>query len=427
MTTVRPLPVALPDTELFTAADVLRHSGDRLLLERALRRGDAVRVCRGVFARSRPEGEVERHLQLVRAIRSRPGHTGVIGGISAALLHGLQAGPGRLPSLVTVLRPSGSGPTADLDVLTTRLPASHVGEIDGIAVSTLARTVVDVTRREYPGDLTGLVVVDSALRSSSDPAALRRDCETVLADLRGCTGLAETRRVLREATPHAAGPAETMSRALLQHLGIPAPLLDVTFRWEQAARSDRWGEGDEPGGWGEPDGSAAGPDGWNTADESYGPVGGLGRWAPQRSAETEPLRLPEAARELLGRDGGVRALPPAVSGTVTVPFSWPDVHVLGIVVDRSIDRAGVPAGWPGDRTSWVDGPRRFLRSRGWVVVEWSADDLVDPWPLSQRLTRIMRELQGTPVGATGWAPERSGPRRPWAPTGWDGECGPARW
>ncbi|WOP18329.1 hypothetical protein [Raineyella sp. LH-20] len=407
MTTVRPKPVALPDTELFTADDVLHYSGDRLLLERSLRRGDAVRVCRGVFARRRPADEVERHLQLVRAVCARPGHTGAIGGISAALLHGLQTGLARLPATATVLRPSGGGPTADLDVLTTRLPASHVCEIDGLSVSTVARTVVDITRREHPGGLTGLVVADSALRTSPDPAALRRACETVLADLRGCTGLAQTRRVLREATPHAAGPVETMSRVLLQHLGIPAPLLDVTYLWEQTGRSDGWSEADEPDG----------------------PLGGLGRWAPQRSAETEPLWMWEAALELFRPADAVPDRPPtAAPGTVSVPFSWPDVGVLGVVVDRPVDEDGVPAGWPGDRASWVDGPRRFLRSLGWVVVEWSAEDLIDPWPLSQRLTKIMRELRGTPAGAAGWIADHSGPRRPWAPTGWGGGAfGPDRW
>lgn len=381
MTTTRPAaPPRLPDTEFFTADDVLHHSGDRLLLDRALRRGEAVRVCRGVYARSRPDGDVERHRQLVRAVFGRPGHTGAVGGVSAALLHGLSTGLGAVSATVTVLRPGGGGPTADIDLVATRLPASHLCEVDGLPVSTLARTVVDVTRRENPGSLTGLVVTDSALRASADPEGLRRDCETVLQDLRGCTGLARTRSVLREATPHSAGPTETVSRALLQQMGIPTPLLDVTYRWDPADPADDTGP--------------------------HEPVG-IGPEAPFGSVSLTSSATSSAA-------------------TVVVPFSWPDVHVLGVVLDRPVAEDGVPSGWSGDRDSWVAGPRRFLRRCGWVVVEWSPEDLSDPWPLSQRLTRIMRELYGGSVGPYGWARDHPALRPQWSPTGWRGEPYPDR-
>ncbi|MEA5154557.1 hypothetical protein [Raineyella sp.] len=347
MTTTHPgVAVPLPDLEFFSADDVLTLGGDPRLLQRALRRGDVVRVCHRIYARSRPDDEVERHLQVLRACLSGPVSDGVVGGVTAALLHGLDPGPEVLPTRVTLLRPGAGACTQDYEVLATRLPASHICELDTTPVSSVARTVVDITRREPFGSLTGLVVVDSALRRCADPGALRAEIEQVLADLRGCTGLSRTRSVLREATSHAAGATETISRALLGRMGIPAPLLDVTFRWPPAL------------------------------DDAAPPF-----WTPQRTGDVEP-----------GRPG---------TGAVTIPFSWPDTRLLGVVLDRSGER-GIPTGWQGDRREWLRGPRRHLREIGWHLVEWSPEDLRDPWPLSQRLTTIMRELNGG-FGPLSWS------------------------
>jgi len=130
------------------------------------------------------------------------------------------------------IRPgTGGGSTGERDVSASRLPGSHVRCVEDVAVSSVARTIVDLARRADPwhDDLTALVVADSALRQAADPAALRQECETVLQDLRGCSGIVAARRVLREATHLSAGPGETASRMLLKRMGMPTPLLDVTY------------------------------------------------------------------------------------------------------------------------------------------------------------------------------------------------------
>lgn len=410
MTTTRPaVPTPLPDLEFFTADDVLHQVDDPRLLQRALNRGEAVKLCRGVYARERPEGEEERHLQVLRACLAHPVPDGVVGGISAALLHGLELGPRTLPTGVTLLRPGAGASTAEYEVLATRLPASHTCRVDGVPVSTVARTVVDITRREPFGSLTGLVVADSALRKSGDPAGLRDEIETVLSDLRGCGGLSRTRSVMRSATPHAAGATETISRALLHRMEIPTPLLDVTYRWDpdpdaqgDLTAPDASDSHDDP--YDDPYDGRADP--YDYCARRWGSV--PDRWRPYRTAEAEPDREGSAA--------------------VVVPFSWPDVRVLGIVLDRPAEDRGVPSGWPGDRAAWLAGPRRFLRSVGWCVVEWSAEDLFDPWPLSQRLTTIMREISGGPTSLDWSALGRSTrsrlrPAAEW----WAEEPGPDQW
>lgn len=64
MTPMPPLPGSLPipPTDLFTIADLLGPDGDRAPVRRALDRGELVRVCRDVYARSHPDDPVERHL-----------------------------------------------------------------------------------------------------------------------------------------------------------------------------------------------------------------------------------------------------------------------------------------------------------------------------------------------------------------------------
>lgn len=406
-------PSPLPDLEFFSADDVLALGGDPLLLQRAIRRGDVVRVCHRIYARNRPDDEAERHLQVLRACLSGPVRDGVVGGVTAALLHGLEIGPEVLPTRVTLLRPGAGAGTQDYEVLATRLPASHIGEVDGTLVSSVARTVVDITRREPFGSLTGLVVVDSALHGCADPGALRTEIEQVLTDLRGCSGLGQTRSVIREATCHAAGAAETISRALLGRMGIPTPLLDVTYRWDPAA-DDGHEERESD------DTCAYDTCAYDTSAYGDGEYGGADPGDPALGHRYDP------AAAWLGRYGSAALQPPPWApartgdveaerpgaGAVTIPFSWPDIRLLGVVLDRSGEQ-GVPTGWQGDRRQWLRGPRRHLRELGWHLVEWSPDDLRDPWPLSQRLTTIMRELNGGfgPLSWSSWGRPISRGRR----------------
>lgn len=313
-------PLQIPSTPLFTTLDLVGPDGDRGAIRRAVSHRDIVKVCHGVYARSLPEDPVERHLQLVRAGLLRARGVGVVGGLSAAIVHGLDVGWWPLPQSATYVRPgSGGSSTSGIVVSSTRLPDHHVVEVGGLPVCSVARTIVDIARHSAPwhDDFIAAVVTDSALRHSPDPAALRAECEQVMDDLKGCTGMGPARRVLRAATHGSAGAAETVSRVLLERMGMPTPLLDVQFT------------NDTPG-----------VDGWET---------------------------------------------------VRIPFRWPSLGLLGVVL---VDSGGVPLGWSGDRHSWQAGPRRWLREQGNRVVEWTVEELGRPWVVSTRLSSVIRETRG---------------------------------
>ena len=323
-----PVPVLpLPAKELFTTADLVGGpDGDRGRIRRAVARGQIVKVCHGVYARSHPEDPVARHLQLVHGCLLRSRRPGVVGGISAALVHGLEVGWWALPTRATFVRPGvGGSESEDMEVLSTRLTSHHVRHVEGVPVCSVARTIVDLARRTTPwyDDLTPIVAADSAMRRSPDPAALSEACETVIRDLRNCSGLGAARAVLRMTTHLSAGPGETVSRLLLERMGMPTPLLDMAFE--------------------------------NDTDTD-------GHWQ------------------------GVR-----------MPFSWPSLRLLGVVLNVSSERSGIPTGWAGSRKAWEEGPRRWLREQGWHVVEWTLDELREPWLVSRRLAAVIRET-GPAIG-----------------------------
>lgn len=225
-----PLPVA--DQKLFTAAELADIEGDGSRIRRAVAQGRLVKVCHGVYTRHVPEDAAGRHLQLVCGCLLRVRRPVVVGGISAAVVHGLDLGWWPLPTRATFVRPGAGGSgTSDMEVLSSRLPDDHVRQIDGLPVCSVARTLVDIARRSSPwlDDLTALVVADSAMRRATDPVALRADCDAVIRDLRGCSGLGTARRVIADATHLSAGPTETVSRVLLRRMGMPTPLLDVGY------------------------------------------------------------------------------------------------------------------------------------------------------------------------------------------------------
>lgn len=323
-----PVPVLpLPVKELFTTADLVGGpDGDRGRIRRAVARGQIVKVCHGVYARSHLQDPVAAHLQLVHGCLLRSRHPGVIGGISAALVHALEVGWWTLPTRATFVRPGvGGSKSEDMEVLSTRLPDHHIRHVDGAPVCSVPRTIVDLARSSTPwyDDLTPIVAADSAMRRSPDPVALREACESVIRDLRSCSGLGAARAVLRMTTHLSAGPGETVSRVLLERMGMPTPLLDMAFENDTDTDGDREG--------------------------------------------------------------------------VRVPFSWPSLGLLGVVLNVTGHDGGTPTGWSGSREAWEGGPRRWLRDQGWQVVEWSLDELREPWVVSRRLASVMRET-GSAVG-----------------------------
>ncbi|MEI6621743.1 MAG: type IV toxin-antitoxin system AbiEi family antitoxin domain-containing protein [Actinomycetes bacterium] len=204
-------------------------------------------------------GERDRHLALCEGV-ARAIRGAVISHESAAAIHGLQCGRERLgtdPSTPVKITLSGSHhkPGAGVLVSGSALPAKDLVVVDGLAVTSLARTAVDLARKHHMPD--GLIVADSALRrmvadslpigwGSSDlrtavhepdhvlpaTAELRR----VVAGMRGWKGVEYAREAISLADPAAESALESVSRYFAYLAGIPAALIGWPVLGESGRR-----------------------------------------------------------------------------------------------------------------------------------------------------------------------------------------------
>ncbi|GIG35310.1 hypothetical protein [Cellulomonas pakistanensis] len=168
--------------------------------------------------------EAERHRLRVRAT-ARQLAAPLFGHESAAAVWRLPL-LGRWPVEVHVLVRGSSNTPSTAGVRRHRvstLPA--VRDRDGVTVTTVARTVVDLARA---GSFArGLVLADDALRRHG--ASVAGLAEEVTA-AGGGRGVRAARRVVDEADAAAESPGESLSRARIIELGLPRPVLQHDVR-----------------------------------------------------------------------------------------------------------------------------------------------------------------------------------------------------
>jgi hypothetical protein len=211
-------PVLLPPVLLVrdpsTAGARLR---DRTELERVRRGAYAPRAASQGVARDRQRLALTR----IRAVHAQLGLPRWFSHESAALIWGCDVvGLTGLVHLVQKTRPRSrhGDPVVRHH---GELPEAHRAVVDGLPVTSLARTVVDCAASMRPD--RGLVVADSAMRLGLDPEALA----ATLDDRAGSRGIATARRVAELADGRAASPGETLTRWALVTGGLPAPELQV--------------------------------------------------------------------------------------------------------------------------------------------------------------------------------------------------------
>lgn len=211
---------------------------------RQLTRGEGrpARVRRGVYvdaaawSAARP---AERHRALVISTAASMRSRAVAAGKSAAIMLGLPV-LGRLPTTVHVLVPAAGGGRST--GLIRRIPVEELPDVvvlDGVAVTTPARTVVDLARTEPFA--AGLTVADQALnRQLTTREELMREIEAS----RGHRGVRRARLVVERADPRAESPGESLSRAQMHLLGLPIPDLQRAFHDTDGfvGRVDFWWE-----------------------------------------------------------------------------------------------------------------------------------------------------------------------------------------
>jgi very-short-patch-repair endonuclease len=197
-------------------------------VDAALRAGVWVRIRPGAYAErdawdaATPE---QRHLLRARAVLRSLAEPAALAHVSAAIAHGLPVWGADL-SLVHVVRPErrhGARVEAGVAHHSADLPPEHVTVVDGMPVTSVARTVVDHCRTTpFEG---GVVTADAALhRRDVTPDDLRE----VLFWQRDWPQSRAAGRVVAFADGRAESVGESRGRVCFHTHGMPAP--DLQFR-----------------------------------------------------------------------------------------------------------------------------------------------------------------------------------------------------
>ncbi len=210
---------------------------DRAAMDRALRSGTLVRLRRGVVMPGDELAAWELHRRKIEATALKINHGTYIARQSAALLHGL---PVRITSAlpVQVCRTMGGRHTRNhlLQAAPAALGEDEIDLVDGIPVTSLRRTVIDLVRKlPFP---EGVATVDAALA--------RGIARGELATPSGY-GHARAARAVAFGDPASESFGESYSRARMDLANIPIPQLQIEQRDTDGrflGRTDfDWGDG----------------------------------------------------------------------------------------------------------------------------------------------------------------------------------------
>ncbi|OLL72756.1 hypothetical protein Ae168Ps1_1135 [Pseudonocardia sp. Ae168_Ps1] len=224
---------SLPARGVRLRSDLRAAGFDEDEIGRALARGELVAIRRGAYLEAADPALTQlraRHRAAVRAALRQLAPGAVASHVSAAVVRGLDTWGLPLDRVhVTRDRSHGGHRTRDLHVHPSPLASDDRTTVGGIAVTTPARTVVDIARTA--GFERGLVVADRALarRSQGRPPVMTPDelAATVTAAA-GRSGIGTVRRVAAAADGRSGSVGETRSRIALAWAGFPAPVL----QWE---------------------------------------------------------------------------------------------------------------------------------------------------------------------------------------------------
>ncbi|MGE2736289.1 hypothetical protein [Mycolicibacterium vaccae] len=158
-------------------------------------------------------------------LRTR-GH-GVLAGFSAAAVHGAKWIDPALPATVI---DDNRRRTPGVVVWAAVLAEDEICTVDGMRVTTPARTAIDLARR-YPLD-TAVAAVDALARATRLTVAA---IEEAAIRYPGRHGMRRVREVLDLADPGAESPRETWLRLVVVRAGYPAPRTQVPVHNEYGA------------------------------------------------------------------------------------------------------------------------------------------------------------------------------------------------
>ena len=218
---------------LHRAADLRAAGYGQDDVRRLLRTGVFTQVRRGAYAEHPPDDGDACHALLLRAALAELAPGSVASHVSAAVVHGLPTwGLSLERAQVTVDRRSGGRVDPRVHVYTAPLHPDDVVTVDGLVVTSLARTVVDIARLM---DLESAVVVaDAVLRACRSTQAEETSLRSALVDAlrraKGWPGVPAARRSVAFADGRAESVGESRSRVALARAGVPTPVLQMPVR-----------------------------------------------------------------------------------------------------------------------------------------------------------------------------------------------------
>lgn len=196
----------------------------------ALRTGRLVRLARGAYATAEATTDLEHderyRLRVEAVARSTPGH--VISHASAAAWHGLPV-YGMDTARVHLTRPGhgGNAHSPDRVLHAGQVTGDMRTTVDGLAVTSAARTLVDVGRYEPPEPV--VAAGDAALRAGLLTAD---DLAEALDAARHHTGRSRARRALMLLDGRSESAGESQLRVILLPAPLPTPTLQPNIHNE---------------------------------------------------------------------------------------------------------------------------------------------------------------------------------------------------
>ena len=219
-----------PRTGLFLVTNDGVTDTDARQFRRSVDRGQGTRLRRGVFTTTdRWAGltSQDRYLDHIRAVVATRRHDPVVSHQSAAALWGIPvAGP--RPETVHVLAVPASRVRSKNGVFVhrTAFDWAEVVELDGVLVTSPARTLLDLARTASFED--AVVALDHSInprRATPEVLVHPDELSDMLARCGSLRGRTMAQRAIDFARPNADNPGESLSRVAIFELGFPDPEL----------------------------------------------------------------------------------------------------------------------------------------------------------------------------------------------------------
>lgn len=214
-------------TDIITTAQWYDRGLDDAALRSRVAKGTLTRLRRGSYAVG-PESPTseQAHLLAIRATLPELDERAIVSHVSAAIVHGLpvlRASIGKV-QVTRPDRPRGKS-SRTTQRLTGSLDQVDVTEVQGVRVTSLARTLVDLGRSQPLG--WAVAAMDQALH---EQRITKAEVNAALERLGPVRGTRQAQRMVLIAQPRSESVGESLSRVVFAEAGLPEAALQVRFR-----------------------------------------------------------------------------------------------------------------------------------------------------------------------------------------------------